>query len=66
MLAVLFALFGLGLYDLFVFLSPLMVFWPTINALARRIVDGFFICGVLPVVFFDLLVYQQRQWGLRL
>ena len=47
----LFALFGLGLYDLFVFLSSLMGFGPTIIALARRVVDGFFIRGVLPVVF---------------
>ena len=47
----LFALFGLGQYDLFVFLSSLMGFWPTINALARRVVDEFFIRGVLPVVF---------------
>ena len=29
----------------------LMGFWPTINALDRRAVDGFFIRGVLPVVF---------------
>ena len=47
----LFALFGFGLYDLFVFLSSLMGFWLTNNALARRVVDGFLIRGVLPVVF---------------
>ena len=27
----------------FVFLSSLMGFWPTVNALAGRVVDGFFI-----------------------
>ena len=26
-------------------------FWPTINALARRVVDCFFVQGVLPVFF---------------
>ena len=39
-----------GLSDLFVFLSSLMGFWPTINALARRVVDGFFIRYVLTMV----------------
>ena len=47
----LFALFSLGLYDFFVFLSSLMGIWPTINALAKCVVDGFFIQGVFPVVF---------------
>ena len=46
------ALFGLGLYALFVLLSfSLMGMWPTINPLAGRVVDGFFVRGVLPVVF---------------
>ena len=31
--------------------SSLMGFWPTTNALARHVVDRFFIRGVLPVVF---------------
>ena len=37
----LYALFGLGLYDLIDFLSSLTGFGPTINALARSAVDGF-------------------------
>ena len=43
--------FGFGPYDIFVFLSLLMEIWPAINALARRVVDGFFVRGVLSVVF---------------
>ena len=45
--------------------SSLMGFWPTINALARRVVDGFFIWGVLPVVFWLTgLTHKDRGgWG---
>ena len=47
------------------FLSSLMGFWPTINALAGRVVDGFFIWGVLPVVFWltGLTHKDSGGWG---
>ena len=44
-------LFCLGLYDPSVLSFSLMGLWPTINVLAGRVVDGFFIRGVLPVFF---------------
>ena len=51
-LVMLCVLFVLGLHDLFVLLSfSLTGFWPTINTLARRNADGFFVRGVLSVVF---------------
>ena len=57
-----------GLYGLLVLLScSLMGVWPTINALAWSVVDGFFIHGVLPVVFWltGLTHKDSGGWGFK-